>query len=89
MPLVNPLPTDHNAEVAEMALFFNETLGFCPNSVLTMQHRPEIAAAFIQLNKAVMANKGRVTSDLKRMVGYISSLACRLPLLPSAHDTCG
>jgi uncharacterized peroxidase-related enzyme len=79
MPLVQPLPTDHNAEVAEMALFFNETLGFCPNSVLTMQHRPAIARAFIQLNKAVMENKGRVTSDLKRMVGYISSLAagCR------------
>ena len=79
MPLVHPLPTDHNAEVAEMALFFNETLGFCPNTVLTMQHRPEIAAAFIALNKAVMTNKGRVTSDLKRMVGYISSLAagCR------------
>lgn len=74
MPLITPLPADHDAEVAELAQFFNETLGFCPNSVLTMQRRPAIAKAFIQLNKAVMENKGRVTSDLKRLIGYIASL---------------
>jgi len=43
MPLVPPLPADSNTEVAELAEFFNETLGFCPNSVLTMMHRPKIA----------------------------------------------
>lgn len=75
MPLVTPLPADHDAEVAELATFFNETLGFCPNSVLTMQRRPAIAKAFIELNKAVMANHGRVTSDLKRLIGYLSSLS--------------
>ncbi|MCG8433322.1 MAG: carboxymuconolactone decarboxylase family protein [Gammaproteobacteria bacterium] len=73
MPLVEPLPTDANEEVKELAKFFNETLGFCPNSVLTMQRRPAIAKAFINLNKAVMENNGRVTSALKRLVGYISS----------------
>lgn len=74
MPLLHPLPPDHDEEVAELAAFFNETLGFCPNSVLTMQRRPAIAKAFIQLNKAVMANEGRVTSALKRLVGYIASM---------------
>lgn len=74
MPLLAPLPPDHDTEVAELAAFFNETLGFCPNSVLTMQRRPAIAKAFIQLNKAVMANEGRVTSDLKRLIGYLSSM---------------
>lgn len=79
MPLVTPLDASHDPETAELARFFNETLGFCPNSVLTMQHRPAIARSFIQLNKAVMENKGRVTSSLKRLVGYISSHAtgCR------------
>lgn len=79
MPLIVPLPPDHDAEVAELAQFFNETLGFCPNSVLTMQRRPAIAKAFIQLNKAVMDNRGRVTSDLKRLIGYVASLTagCR------------
>lgn len=79
MPLITPLPTDHNEEVAELAKFFNETLGFPPNSILTMQRRPAIAKAFIELNKAVMENHGRVTSALKRLVAYVSSLTtgCR------------
>ena len=79
MALVNPLSPDHDLETKELAEFFNETLGFCPNSVLTMQHRPAISKAFINLNKAVMANEGRVTSALKRMIAWVSSNAtgCR------------
>ena len=79
MPLVTPLKPDHDLETKSLAKFFNETLGFCPNSVLTMQHRPAISKAFINLNKAVMANEGRVTSALKRMIAWVSSNAtgCR------------
>ena len=79
MPLVTPLVPEHDPETKKLAEFFNETLGFCPNSVLTMQIRPEIARSFINLNKAVMANHGRVTSALKRMIAWVSSNAtgCR------------
>ena len=79
MPLVTPLKPDHDLETKSLADFFNETLGFCPNSVLTMQHRPAISKAFINLNKAVMANEGRVSSALKRMIAWVSSNAtgCR------------
>jgi len=73
MALVTPLSADHDLETKELAEFFNETLGFCPNSVLTMQRRPAISKAFINLNKAVMANEGRVTSALKRMIAWVSS----------------
>lgn len=73
MSLVQPLKPGTDPAVDELAKFFNETLGFCPNSVLTMQRRPAIAKAFIELNKAVMQNEGRVTSALKRLIGYISS----------------
>ncbi len=73
MALVQPLAADADKEVARLAKFFNETLGFCPNSVLTMQHRPAIGQAFINLNKAVMENQAGVTSELKRLIGYISS----------------
>jgi AhpD family alkylhydroperoxidase len=77
--LVDPLPLGADPAVEELAKFFNTTLGFPPNSVLTMQRRPEIAAAFIALNKAVMANKGRLTSEQKRLVALLSSAAtgCR------------
>jgi uncharacterized peroxidase-related enzyme len=79
MPLVPPLSPDTSPEVKKLAEFFNETLGFCPNSVLTMQIRPDIAKAFINLNVAVMENRGRVTSALKRMIAWVSSNAsgCR------------
>ena len=79
MPLVTPLSAAHDLETKQLAEFFNETLGFCPNSVLTMQRRPAISKAFINLNKAVMANEGRVTSALKRMIAWVSSNAtgCR------------
>ena len=71
-PLVSPLP-ETDPSITELVTFYNETLGFCPNSVKTMQRRPHIADAFIRLNQAVMENHGRVTSVLKRLIAYISS----------------
>ena len=71
-PLVKPLKKD-SEELNELIKFYNETLGFCPNSIKTMFIRPEIAYAFINLNKAVMENKGRVSSKLKRLIGFITS----------------
>jgi len=75
MPLVRPLSPESNPDVSKLAEFFNETLGFCPNSVLTMQIRPEIARSFINLNIAVMTNHGRVTSSFKRIIAWVSSNA--------------
>lgn len=78
-PLVHPKSSAEDKDLQDLITFYNETLGFCPNSVKTMHHRPRIAYAFIEMNKAVMENKGRVTSALKRLIGYISSNAagCR------------
>lgn len=72
-PLVFPSSEKEDTDFRNLIKFFDETLGFCPNSVKTMYHRPAIAYAFIELNKAVMQNKGRVTSALKRLIGYMSS----------------
>lgn len=72
-PLVYPRSSNDDKELLALIEFFNETLGFCPNSVKTMHIRPRIAYAFIELNKAVMENHGRVTSSLKRLIGFISS----------------
>lgn len=73
-PLVAPIP-ETDPSIQEMVKFYNETLGFCPNSIKTMQRRPRIAAAFVEMNMAVMENKGRVTSALKRLIAYVSSHA--------------
>jgi len=78
-PLVQPLDRSVNKEMAEMADFYEETLGFTPNSLFTMMHRPRISEAFMEMNKAVMENKGRVTSAQKRLIAYLSSMTtgCR------------
>ena len=72
-PLIFPKKGEDDPELQKLIEFYNETLGFCPNSVKTMHHRPKIAYAFIEMNKAVMENQGRVTSALKRLIAYISS----------------
>jgi uncharacterized peroxidase-related enzyme len=78
-PLVSPIDSDASDESREMAEFYQETLGFTPNSLFTMMHRPRIARAFLEMNQAVMENKGRVTSALKRQLAYLSSMTagCR------------
>ena len=73
MPLVDPLSSIKDKEPQELVSFFNETLGFCPNSVLTMQKKPDLAQAFVILNKAVMDNAGSINSEFKRIIAYISS----------------
>jgi uncharacterized peroxidase-related enzyme len=72
-PLVSTAKDDNDPELQKLIEFYNETLGFCPNSIKTMYHRPAIAYAFIELNKSVMQNKGMVSSALKRMIAFISS----------------
>ena len=78
-PLVNPKSDTDDIDLQKLVEFYNETLGFCPNSIKTMHIRPRVAKAFIELNKAVMENNGRLTSVLKRFIAYMSSLSagCR------------
>ena len=73
MSLIDPIHTIKDDETKELVKFFNETLGFCPNSVLTMQKNPAIAKAFINLNMAVMKNHGSLTSEFKRLIAFVSS----------------
>tara|TARA_R110002124_G_scaffold225394_2_gene390739 strand:- start:76 stop:690 length:615 start_codon:yes stop_codon:yes gene_type:complete len=72
-PLVKPKTGEEDPELEKLIEFYNETLGFCPNSVRTMHIRPRIAYAFIEMNQAVMENNGQLTSSLKRLIGYVSS----------------
>lgn len=78
MPLVEPLSPETDPEVKKLAEFFLGPLGFTPNSILTMQRRPAIAKAFIELNKAVTETIS-ISSELKRIIGYMTSLTagCR------------
>ena len=75
MSRLAPLPADHTPELAAHFDFFLGTLGFTPNSVLTMQHKPGLVRAFAQLNAAVMDPAGEVDLGLRRLIGHLASQA--------------
>lgn len=78
MSHISPLPRDLNPDLAARFDHYEATRGFIPNSILTMQHRPAIAAAFMELNRAVLY-EGSVPVELKMLVSLMSSYAagCR------------
>jgi uncharacterized peroxidase-related enzyme len=69
-----PLPRDTHSDLAERFDHYQATRGFVPNSILTMQRRPNIARAFMALNQAVLY-EGTVTEELKMLVSLIASQA--------------
>lgn len=73
-----PLPRDAVPEFRERFDHYAATRGFVPNSILTMARRPAIAAAFMDLNRAVLY-EGTVPAELKMLVSLIASQAagCR------------
>jgi uncharacterized peroxidase-related enzyme len=76
MAIVDPLAEEElPPDLRERVQFFRGPLGVVPSSVRTMAHVPAIAEAFTTLNSAVMAERTRVTPELKRLIGYVSSHA--------------
>ena len=78
MSHIDPLPRDAHAPFLERFEHYQNTRGFVPNSILTMQHRPAIAQAFMDLNRAVLY-EGTVAEELKMLVSLVTSQAsgCR------------
>ena len=74
MAHISPLPRDTHADLAERFKHYQETRGFVPNSILTMQRRPNISRAFMALNQAVLY-EGTVSEELKMLVSLIASQA--------------
>lgn len=75
MARLAPLPIEHTPELAEHFDFFVGTLGFVPNSVLTMQRRPKLVKALAALNGAVMDPHGEIDLGFRRLVGHFASRA--------------
>ncbi|MBU1360606.1 MAG: carboxymuconolactone decarboxylase family protein [Gammaproteobacteria bacterium] len=75
MPRLSPLPPDTTPELQPHFDFFLTTLGFTPNSVLTMQRKPKLVQALAQLNAAAMDPEGEVDLGFRRLVGHMASKA--------------
>jgi uncharacterized peroxidase-related enzyme len=74
MAHIDPLSHDTHHDLVDNFNHYQATRGFIPNSILTMQRRPNIARAFMALNKAVLY-EGTVSEELKMLVSLIASQA--------------
>jgi uncharacterized peroxidase-related enzyme len=73
MARLPPLPPETTPALQDHFDFFLGTLGFTPNSVLTMQRKPRLVQAFAQLNAAVMDPAGEVDQGFRRLIGHVVS----------------
>jgi len=71
---LDPLPPDHSPELADQFASFLKSLGFVPNSVLTMQRQPQLVRAFVGLQAAIWGADAKVDRGLKRLIAHVASL---------------
>lgn len=78
MAHLKPLPKNLHSDLEPKFDHYQRTRGFIPNSILTMQRRPKISKAFMDLNQAILY-EGTVSEELKMLVSLIASQAagCR------------
>jgi alkylhydroperoxidase family enzyme len=72
-PRLDPLPPETTPEMKEEFGSFLKTLGFVPNSVLTMQRKPKLAKAFVQIQRAIWDPDSKVDRGLKRLIAHVAS----------------
>jgi alkylhydroperoxidase family enzyme len=85
---LEPLPPEHSPELKDQFDSFFKSLGFVPNSVLTMQRKPGLVRAFVQLQAAIWGPDSKVDRGLKRLIGHVASRAASDPY-SMAHTASG
>ena len=78
MPNVPPLLRNDLSEFDPFFKIVEQTMGFVPNSMLTMGRRPEYLRAFAGLAGSVLG-PGKISPELKQLVAFVASRAagCR------------
>jgi hypothetical protein len=61
-PRLAPLPPEHSPALGDQFASFIKTLGFVPNSVLTMRRKPALLKAFVQMRPPSGARTARSTA---------------------------
>lgn len=85
MPHLRPLENHEvDQELREMFEHYENTRGFCPNSVKTMARRPNISKTFGKLNQVILY-EGTVSEELN-VSRFSIEPSFWLSLLPIPHD---
>lgn len=85
---LDPLPVEHTPQLKGEFDSFFKTLGFVPNSVLTMQRKPGLVRAFVEMQRAIWDPDGRVDRGLKRLIAHLASRVAHDPY-SMAHTASG
>jgi alkylhydroperoxidase family enzyme len=72
-----PLPPEHSPELKEQFDSFFKSLGFVPNSVLTMQRKPKLVRAFVAMQGAIWDPESKVDRGFKRILAHVASRTAR------------
>ena len=67
------MPPEHSPELKEQFDSFFKTLGFVPNSVLTMQRKPKLVTAFVAMQRAIWDPDSKVDRGFKRLIAHVAS----------------
>lgn len=87
MALINPKSRDELAEFEPVFQMVEASMGFVPNSMLTMAHWPELLQAFAGLGGTVLAG-GELEPELKQLIAFVVSNAagCRYCQAHTSHS---
>ena len=70
---LEPMSPEHTPELKPLFDSFRRTLGFIPNSALTMQRKPRLLAAFVALQAALWEPDSKVDRGLKRLIAHVAA----------------
>ena len=75
------------AEVADELALATAAMGFEPNSLKIMAHRPDILRGFLALSAAVLGPDAALAPDLRQMIAHVASTAagCNYCQAHTAH----
>ncbi len=87
MTLIAPKSRDELTELEPVFQLVEASMGFLPNSMLTMAHWPELVQAFAGIGGTVLAG-GELTAELKQLIAFVVSNAagCRYCQAHTAHS---
>src|SRR5690348_291074 len=85
---LDPLPPEHTPELKDEFDSFFKTLGFVPNSVLTMQRKPRLVRGFVAMQRAIWDPDGKVDRGFKRLIAHLASRVAHDPY-SMAHTASG
>ena len=79
------------AEVADELALVTAAMGFEPNSLKIMAHRPDILRGFLALSAAVLGPDAALAPDLRQMIAHVASTVagcnyCQAHTAHGAHE---